>query len=70
VQPEPPSMREYRRAEERIKASLELRGGGLPHHDYPLRRDDLATIRAFHGRHGIPPAGRLRRLWWWLRGAG
>jgi hypothetical protein len=69
VQPEPPSMKQYSRAEERLKESLWIRCNGLPQHDYPGRLEDLATVRAFHRHHGIPPSGRLRRLLWWLRGA-
>ena len=66
----PPSLREYGRAEERLKESLWLRCNGLPMHDYPMRCDDLRLIRRFHAAYGVPPSGFLRRFLWWLGGAG
>lgn len=66
----PPSLREYRHAEERLKESLWLRCNGLPMHDYPGRRDDLQTIRRFHAAYGVPPSGFVRRLLWWLGSGG
>jgi hypothetical protein len=68
MQPEsPPSLREYNRAEERIKQSLALRGEGFAH-SYPRRDGDLEIMRSFHSAHGIPPAGTFGRLLWRLRG--
>jgi hypothetical protein len=66
----PPSLREYRHAEERLKESLWLRCNGLPMHDYPMRRDDLRLITRFHAAYGVPPSGFLRRLLWFLKGSG
>jgi hypothetical protein len=66
----PPSLRDYARAEGRLKESIWIRCTGLPQHDYPGRGEDLATIRNFHAAHGVPPAGFFRRLGWWLRGGG
>ena len=63
-------MREYSRAEERIRESIALRCGGIPGHTYPRKDEDLETLRAFHSEHGYPPAGAQGRLWWWLSGAG
>jgi hypothetical protein len=65
----PPSLREYDRAEARIRQSIELRCGGFPAHTYEGRDEDLATLRAFHAEHGIPPSGFFARLLWRLRGA-
>jgi hypothetical protein len=62
----PPSLRDYGRAEGRLKESLWLRCNGLPQHDYPGRQDDLQTIRAYHSAYGIPPEGSVRRLLWRL----
>jgi hypothetical protein len=57
-----PSLKEYGRAEGRLKESIWLSeaGNGLPLHDYPGRQDDLRLIRSFHSapRH---PAGRPLR---------
>jgi hypothetical protein len=61
-----PSLGDYNRAEGRLKESIWLRCNGIPTHDYPGRKDDLATIRAYHSAHGIPPAGFFERLVWWL----
>ncbi len=65
-----PTLRQYNRAEERIRTSIELRCQGLDWHTYPGREDDLSTIKSFHNSYGIPPAGVLKRLVWRLRGGG
>jgi hypothetical protein len=64
----PPNLREYDKAEGRIRQSIAMRCGGLPHHTYDGRDQDLATLRAYHNAHGVPPDGFFRRLWWRLRG--
>jgi hypothetical protein len=63
-----PSLKEYSRAEARLRESIILRASGLPMHDYPGRREDLELIKRFHAEHGIPPSGFLPRLWWRVRG--
>ena len=60
----PPNLKEYAEAEGRIREGLALRGGVLPHHTYPGRREDLEAMRRFYAEHGCPPAGFLARLWW------
>jgi hypothetical protein len=65
----PPSLKEYNRAEGRLKESIALRALGLPLHDYPGRREDLELIKRFHAEHGVPPTGFFRRLWWRVRGS-
>jgi hypothetical protein len=68
MQPEGgPTLKEYVRAEERIKESLGLRGEGFPH-NYPGRDEDLSLMRSYHNAHGYPPAGTFGRLLWRLRG--
>jgi hypothetical protein len=62
------SMEELDDAEDRVKESLALRGGVLPHHTYPGREHDLEVMRAYHGEHGVPPVGFFRRLLWRMRG--
>jgi hypothetical protein len=37
---------------------------------YPRRDEELETLRAFHGEHGIPPAGYFSKLLWWIRAGG
>ena len=66
----PPSPKEYDRAEARVEESITLRCQGFENHTYPGRDADLETIHAYIARHGIPPSGFLRRLWWRLRGRG
>ena len=65
----PPSLREYDRAEARVRESIALRCEGFGGHTYPGRDEDLETIRAYHGAHGIPPSGFFARPWWRLRSA-
>jgi hypothetical protein len=65
----PPSLKAYDRAEARVTESIALRCEGFPSHTYPGRDQDLATMRAYHAEHGIPPTGFFARLWWRLRGA-
>ncbi len=66
----PPDLREYTDAENRIRESLALRGGGLPRHTYPGRDEDLEAMRRYHAEHGVPPTGFFARLWWRLGGRG
>ncbi len=64
-----PTLRQYNRAEERFRLSLELRDV-IPDHSYPGRQRDLDLIQAFHRGYGIPPQGAFRRFVWRLRGGG
>ena len=66
VRPRPSRQerREYRAAEDRVRESILLRDV-LPNHTYPRRDEDLATIKAYHDRYGVPDVGlwaRARRL--------
>jgi len=58
-----PNLKEYSEAENRIRQSLALRGGGL-RHAYPDRAEDLETMCEFHAEHGVPPVGFFRRPLW------
>ncbi len=62
----PPSYREFKAAEGRIKESLWLRCAGLAYHAYPKRRRDLRVIKSFVDAYGLPPEGGLRGWVWWL----
>ncbi len=59
----------YRAAEARIKESILLRDI-LPSHTYPGRGEDLATIKEYHSRYGIPELGLWARAKKLLRGEG
>jgi hypothetical protein len=64
VRPSRAERRAYREAENRLKESILLRDI-LPGHTYPRRDEDLATIKAYHGRYGVPELGlwaRVKRL--------
>ncbi len=63
-----PSLREYSDAEDRVRESLTLRVGVLPHHTYPGCAEDLEIMRRYYAEHGIPPAGFFACLMWQLRG--
>ena len=62
VRPRPSRQerREYRTAENRLQESILLRDV-LPGHRYPLYEEDLATLKRYHSKYGIPSVGLWAR---------
>ena len=69
MRPTGEEKRAYRSAENRIKESIALRDI-LPGHSYGRREEDLALIREYHAKYGIPELGLWARAKKLLRGEG
>jgi hypothetical protein len=72
MQPESaPSVQATAEALRRLRLSEGIQEDVGFDHTYPLRDADLETVETFYEVYGeLPPAGYLRRLWWWISGAG
>ena len=69
VRPSREERREYRAAKNRIKESILLRDV-LPGHTYPRREEDLATLKRYHSKYGVPGVGLMARARRLLEGRG